>query len=608
MMKKRFLSFLLAALLAFALILPAAAVEFSDLSGHWARSYMLDLAERGYMTGYGDGTIKPNANLTTCEALILLSRLYGANGDEAAAIYQKHKTVIDAYSTKTWANNYLAVCLETGILRDGELKNMSLDSAIEKEKLAVLLVRAMRLGPEADELMETELAFGDAADINANYVGYIALLVNAGILTGDGNNNFLPHSSVTRAIAATMISRTLDYLEKKGVALAAEAFDGIVGDVGIIISVVDNSVDVRGFDGIVREYALGSDSVVTVGGNTAAFSSSFVGRYTAIEAADGEIKSLAAGSGKSTTWAQGVLSHISGSTIKLTDPDTGVSTSYSVPWEATVVQDYSEITYAGLQSGHFVTLRIVNGTVDKVVSIACNGTLSGTLLRASYDTTTTLKILRDNTVYCIRLDIGDLPSIKRGNSVISIDSLRIGDDITVYMEGGYETSIVAKNSDNTFTGTLVSVQTSTGTGNVSTVTYWTIDPPVGSEKTFALSETVNVYSGSNSILLGSINIGDTITVSYYNNIITDVYLENSAVPALNEVTGAVLSANATTKQVIILYSGKLIYVDVSAAGSVISASTGKAIAIGDIKANSSLTAYGAYVTSNTFKASTVLIK
>mgnify|MGYP000985116379 FL=1 len=75
-MKKRVLSVILAVVIALSVSVPAFAVSFTDLEGHWSKPYMTDLAAKGYLSGYGDGTIKPDNNITACETLALLSRFY----------------------------------------------------------------------------------------------------------------------------------------------------------------------------------------------------------------------------------------------------------------------------------------------------------------------------------------------------------------------------------------------------------------------------------------------------------------------------------------------------------------------------------------------------
>ncbi len=52
--------------------------KFFDInSQHWAADSMGIMMDMGYMQGYGDGTIKPDANITFSEASAILSRMLG---------------------------------------------------------------------------------------------------------------------------------------------------------------------------------------------------------------------------------------------------------------------------------------------------------------------------------------------------------------------------------------------------------------------------------------------------------------------------------------------------------------------------------------------------
>ncbi len=49
--------------------------KFSDISGHWAAEYMNRAAEEGWITGYTDGTFRPDQNITRAEAMTLINRV-----------------------------------------------------------------------------------------------------------------------------------------------------------------------------------------------------------------------------------------------------------------------------------------------------------------------------------------------------------------------------------------------------------------------------------------------------------------------------------------------------------------------------------------------------
>ncbi|WP_435922131.1 S-layer homology domain-containing protein [Paenibacillus sp. DYY-L-2] len=60
---------------------------YPDVERHWASEAMMRLSERGIMEGYGDGTFKPDRMMTRAEFITVVSRLLGLNGKAAKSVY-----------------------------------------------------------------------------------------------------------------------------------------------------------------------------------------------------------------------------------------------------------------------------------------------------------------------------------------------------------------------------------------------------------------------------------------------------------------------------------------------------------------------------------------
>ena len=123
-MKKRIVALLLSLGLLLSLPTPVLAAEFTDLEDHWAAPYLNELADLGFLTGYADGTVKPDKIVTACEAIALLTRLYSPTDDVSAQIHEDYGTFVATYVDPelSWAYDELELCLATGILSQNELK------------------------------------------------------------------------------------------------------------------------------------------------------------------------------------------------------------------------------------------------------------------------------------------------------------------------------------------------------------------------------------------------------------------------------------------------------------------------------------------------------
>ena len=54
---------------------------FPDISGHWAKDYINQAANKGFVNGYEDGTFKPDRNITRAEAVTLVNRTLDRHPD-----------------------------------------------------------------------------------------------------------------------------------------------------------------------------------------------------------------------------------------------------------------------------------------------------------------------------------------------------------------------------------------------------------------------------------------------------------------------------------------------------------------------------------------------
>ena len=57
-------------------------VNLNDISGHWAEGFIIEVAENGIITGYPDGTFKPDQAITRAETVTMINRLLERKPDK----------------------------------------------------------------------------------------------------------------------------------------------------------------------------------------------------------------------------------------------------------------------------------------------------------------------------------------------------------------------------------------------------------------------------------------------------------------------------------------------------------------------------------------------
>ncbi len=173
--------------------------SFSDLSlDHWAYKNIQTLVGLGGITGYPDGTFKPEGSITYAE---LCSILLGANG---------YDTTVP--SGTNWAQGVLQKAIDAKIVDKSVIPLTDAGKPVTRDKMALILSNS------ATELRDEELkTFSDISEyvrdwssISSVYQPYVNQAVAAGLIQGDTNANFNASKNLTRAEASTIAVRLLD--------------------------------------------------------------------------------------------------------------------------------------------------------------------------------------------------------------------------------------------------------------------------------------------------------------------------------------------------------------------------------------------------------------
>ena len=74
---------------------------FADVNGHWAEKYIDKAGEYGYINGYEDGTFRPDNNITRAEAVTIMSKVFGFAPDGTVSRFGD-------VTNSHWAFGYIA--------------------------------------------------------------------------------------------------------------------------------------------------------------------------------------------------------------------------------------------------------------------------------------------------------------------------------------------------------------------------------------------------------------------------------------------------------------------------------------------------------------------
>ena len=172
---------------------------FTDLpSTHWAYNDVQKMASEGIVSGYNDGSFKPEKNVTNEEFATILTKVLGLKADSNPIKFE------DVASDR-WSKPYIDAMSKYYTYKTSEGKNyFDPFGAATREEVAAAVVRAMGLDGQTPDYTVLE-QFSDKNEINSNLKSYIAIAVKNGIMSGNANGTFRPKKNLTRAqIAALM--------------------------------------------------------------------------------------------------------------------------------------------------------------------------------------------------------------------------------------------------------------------------------------------------------------------------------------------------------------------------------------------------------------------
>ncbi len=167
---------------------------FTDLaSDHWSAAAVNTLVSRNVIIGYEDGSFKPSQKITRAEFVKMIS---GFLADDDCMSCNFEDVAQDAWYFK-------AVCKASSqSIVNGDGDRFYPEVLIKREDAALIIYRILSA---CDKAPYGYKPFADRKDISDYAKDAVYALGGAGIVSGSGNDMFLPLNPITRAEAAQLI-------------------------------------------------------------------------------------------------------------------------------------------------------------------------------------------------------------------------------------------------------------------------------------------------------------------------------------------------------------------------------------------------------------------
>ncbi len=174
----------------------APAQRYSDVrTSHWANDVINKLSAQGYISGYPDGTFKPNNNITRAEFATVLVKAYKLPVSAGKAFDD---------TTNHWARDYITTAYDAGIAAGYNEHSFGPEDLITREQMAVMIAKAATI-----EVIAAEIPFKDSGETSAWARDALTAVAQKGIMQGYPDGTFNPRQNATRAEATMVIANAL---------------------------------------------------------------------------------------------------------------------------------------------------------------------------------------------------------------------------------------------------------------------------------------------------------------------------------------------------------------------------------------------------------------
>ncbi|MFT9846638.1 S-layer homology domain-containing protein [Aneurinibacillus sp. REN35] len=173
---------------------------FNDTEKHWAKEKIQGAVQKGLVSGYPDGSFRPNQPVTRIQWVSLLARALQLQGEEEVTSFH------DQGEVPKWAEQSLSLIVKKGLVSGYPDGTFRPNQEITRVEMASILARALKLEVKNNP----PTTFSDNKEIPKWAQGSVNALFEKGVIRGRGGNQFAPNDLTTRAEAVVFLLNMLE--------------------------------------------------------------------------------------------------------------------------------------------------------------------------------------------------------------------------------------------------------------------------------------------------------------------------------------------------------------------------------------------------------------
>ena len=208
---KRLMSFAVVSVMSASFAVGAFAEDFSDMPNDWRTEALVNAVDNGLISGMGDGTIAPDANITRAQMAAIIVRALGATEMADISMFK------DVSADKWYYSELAKAVYMKAFAGDGE--NMNPENNITFQECFTVLSNVFNLFYRTtDEEVEAELAkYTDGQQVAPWAKKYYASVLKYGYWAGGPEKLLTPTDYITRGEFAVVMDNMIEtYITEPG--------------------------------------------------------------------------------------------------------------------------------------------------------------------------------------------------------------------------------------------------------------------------------------------------------------------------------------------------------------------------------------------------------
>lgn len=171
----------------------------TDIQGHWAQNTINKWVDKGDISGYPDGTFRPNNMITRAEFVVLVNNAMGYTKSG----YAYFSDVPSHY----WGKNAIQTGVAAGYISGDGNGIFRPNDPVTRQEAAAMISRILDLKQNENRAYR----YTDSYAISNWAKGVVGAVSEAGIMAGYPDGSFGPNRVLTRAEAVLALDKTVNY-------------------------------------------------------------------------------------------------------------------------------------------------------------------------------------------------------------------------------------------------------------------------------------------------------------------------------------------------------------------------------------------------------------